>query len=630
LTDDGSNIQRGIAVDTSSVVALPGQLGGLIQLQGTNFAGHIFGDILISPEDAIEVTNGTTFLDGNIDGFNDGTLDIFDGGKLVLCQEGWSGACDPNGWGDANYDPQLGGNLPSVVSITNFTVQSDGTIAYQLTPRTDPGTYPQVFANTANLDGTLAAQYLPGFYANSGVYDDIIVATNTLDGTFASVVDNSILLKTTADQGSNTVDLNFERVAFNKVKGLSLNQGSVGGAIENTYNKLPGAGVNPATASPYAQLVATLFTIDNAGDYGSALDQLTGAQYPQYLQSVLWSTRGFNESITDRMDCSMNGLAAAKMVGAKLDVPPTGCFTPGQLQVWARTWGAWNNNDGDINAPGYDEDQFAFWGGLDYAFTDRWFAGIAGGGFWSDMEFDRFGGVPGGTIDYDGGQIALYGGWDSDVWYNRAIVSAGFYSGDSHRFIAIKGSPLDPNGSPDSDVVSFYNEAGRRFGWWTGATVTPFAGIRIAHAELDGFTESDPQKTGAALAVSGSDADSVASVLGVRFNGTWGAVRPQAAVGWEHEFEDTFQTVNASLVGAPSGTKFKVRGTDLDEDSLLVEAGGSYLIGPSSDFSLRYVGRWLSDYDSQSIMGRFTWKWGAAPVVEAAPVTREPLKIGTE
>ena len=29
-------------------------------------------------------------------------LDIFNGGKLVLCQEGWTGACDPNGWGDAN------------------------------------------------------------------------------------------------------------------------------------------------------------------------------------------------------------------------------------------------------------------------------------------------------------------------------------------------------------------------------------------------------------------------------------------------------------------------------------------------------------------------------------------------
>ena len=40
----------------------------------------------------------------------------------------------------------------------------------------------------------------------------------------------------------------------------------------------------------------------------------------------------------------------------------------------------------------------------------------------------------------------------------------------------------------------------------------------LATASLDGFTEDDPQGTGAALEVHDSDADSVASVLGVRFD----------------------------------------------------------------------------------------------------------------
>jgi hypothetical protein len=42
---------------------------------------------------------------------------------------------------------------------------------------------------------------------------------------------------------------------------------------------------------------------------------------------------------------------------------------------------------------------------------------------------------------------------------------------------------------------------------------------------------------------------------------------------------------------------------------------------------VRYVGRWLSDYDAQSVMGRWTYKFGAPPV-PMAPVMAEPLKLG--
>ena len=115
----------------------------------------------------------------------------------MLCQEGWTDACDPNGWGDANWDPQQGVDGPSSVFIDTFTIE-DGTIAYQLTPRTATGTYPQVFADTANLGGTLEAQYLPGFYADKSFYDNIIEAGDR-NGTFDAVEDNSLLLKTTGD-----------------------------------------------------------------------------------------------------------------------------------------------------------------------------------------------------------------------------------------------------------------------------------------------------------------------------------------------------------------------------------------------------------------------------------------------
>ena len=214
-------------------------------------------------------------------------------------------ACDPNGWGDANWDPQQGVDGPSSVFIDTFTIETDGTIAYQLTPKTATGTYPQVFANTANLGGTLEAQYLPGFYANKSFYDNIIEAGDR-NGTFDAVEDNSLLLNTKAIYDGNNVDLKVTRTAFDQIKGLTKNQDSAAGGIENIYGKLPGSGVNPATTNPFAQLVANLFLINDKRDYAALLDQLSGAQFAQELQSVLWSLRPLNESITDRMDCGVN------------------------------------------------------------------------------------------------------------------------------------------------------------------------------------------------------------------------------------------------------------------------------------------------------------------------------------
>src|SRR5262249_27039710 len=67
----------------------------------------------------------------------------------------------------------------------------------------------------------------------------------------------------------------------------------------------------------------------------------------------------------------------------------------------------------------------------------------------------------------------------------------------------------------------------------------------------------------------------------------------------------------------------------IGSDGVYVDAGLAYALGPSSDLSVRYIGQFLEDYDSNSVMGRFTWKFGAAPA--AAPAPRYvPLKLGGE
>ena len=129
------------------------------------------------------------------------------------------------------------------------------------------------------------------------------------------------------------------------------------------------------------------------GDYQWGLDQLSGSQFAQSLQSVLWSLSPLNASITDRMDCSLNVLAGGRATRQPCGQATRPCIRPGQVQAWARAFGGWNNLNGDVNAPGFDEDQFGIWAGIDYGWGDVVVAGVAGGCFWSDMDFDQFGGV---------------------------------------------------------------------------------------------------------------------------------------------------------------------------------------------------------------------------------------------
>ncbi len=95
-----------------------------------------------------------------------------------------------------------------------------------------------------------------------------------------------------------------------------------------------------------------------------------------------------------------------------------------------------------------------------------------------------FGSWCGGTVDYDGGQFAVYAGWDDAVWYNRAIVSFGFYSGDSQRNITTIGLTAGPEGRFDADVVSFYNELGRRFAVGGTSQLIPTAFIFNRHEPI--------------------------------------------------------------------------------------------------------------------------------------------------
>lgn len=572
-TDGGATVLRGNAINTEN------SWNAVTILLENDSPANIFGNIDISDDDQIIVQNGITNFDGviNPDMMLEGSLTIGSKGTLVMLNDN-----DEEGASRAYVD--------------TFTMGKKGKLQLNLTPDNSSGAYPTIAANTANLGGKLKANYEGTFYGNSIVYDNVIDA-GTRNGKFKKVVDNSVLLETKAlyDNGEN-VDLKVKRVGFGDVDGLTENQQAAGDGIEKVYGDLPNKG-------PFSGIVKDLFTLD-AAQYAAAMDQLAGAEYAQLMQSVLRSTGQLNASVTDRMDCSINTNVLETGADAR-----KGCFDPNKFQVWARVGGAWNDSDGDIEAPGYSEDQTTVYIGGDYAINTNVFVGIAGGYLNSSLDFDDWGGRNGASMSYDGGQVALYGGYDDGVWYGRNILSYGFYSGDSRREFGITSTPKALTGEYDTNVVSYYGEAGRRFQLMDNVGATPFLGLGLASAGIDSFTEKDPNGTGAALQIRGTDSSSVASTLGFRVNGHWGGFRPELTLAWQHEFGDARQTVDMSYAEAPKGANFSVVSSDPGSDALIVGLGASYAVAPSSAISLRYDGTFWSGYSSQELSARWTSKF---------------------
>ena len=193
--DGGHTFTHGVAIDTSEA---PNPVE--IAFSG---AGHVYGNIRLSDDDVITVSNGVTVLDGVVNPLEQsngldttyrrpaaagpvgplvGSLTVNNGGTLFLAN-------------DPLNNPSYSG--PAAVNVDAFRVIGSGTLALELPSFTlagdAEGSYPYVNANTANISGSILEVVLNtpnGLYDDSYFFDDIIDA-NTLTGTFGLVTTNT-------------------------------------------------------------------------------------------------------------------------------------------------------------------------------------------------------------------------------------------------------------------------------------------------------------------------------------------------------------------------------------------------------------------------------------------------------
>ena len=140
---------------------------------------------------------------------------------------------------------------PAYAIVDTLNMDPDGTLTFQLQPATGGsqpvGTYPQVYADTANLDGTLFADIFPanGLFADSYTWLNVIDANDTAGTRFAGCAlaapyNLTPLFSDLSCTMMSTVmsTLDSPEVAFNAVGGLTRNELAVAKALENIYESL--------------------------------------------------------------------------------------------------------------------------------------------------------------------------------------------------------------------------------------------------------------------------------------------------------------------------------------------------------------------------------------------------------
>ncbi len=475
----------------------------------------------------------------------------------------------------------------TVPPVDTLNLDESGTLAFALEPEErgeqDPGSYPQLYAGTANLDGTLEARLTPkdGLFADGYSWDDVIVA-GTVDGEFDQCVlgggyEGSVLLDFSCsyDDDSN-VDVALTRVAFDAVDGLNRNGIAVGGAIESFYR--------PGLTGGIADLVADLFLIHDAADYNEALNQLSGSAYANYLQSFGSLGVHSNDLVDRATSCEMPALA-----GSVLE-----CRVGGKVHLWGELDYQNRKADGDGEAGSTRSKRYTGLIGVDAALSGSALAGITAGAIQNHVRDHQFG----DRIKADGYQVGAYGVYDPGAFYVKGVASYSWLDGDSSRSIDLEplggtfASRLD--GDPDVRMWTLGLHGGHRVPLGQASVLTSYLNLDYVDARIKGFTERTVTgDEGAELSVARGRSAHTFLTGGVKWATQIGGVVPEINVGYRYRFGERRAKFTAAGIGGEDA-EFAIISASQKRGTFLAGLSIGGKLGPV-DLRIAYEGEYNSD-----------------------------------
>ncbi|WP_187107773.1 autotransporter outer membrane beta-barrel domain-containing protein [Sphingomonas xanthus] len=565
--DSGATWSRGTAIDLSA-----GSSASVINLVGD---GGISGNINLAAGQTINVTGGETWFDGIINAecalavCGEGRLNIGNGGTLFL-----------------RHASAIDG--PSGAYLEQLDITAGGTIVFELPTGADPeSAYPQIFADVANLDGTLLVRSQAGLYDDSYLFENVIDA-DVRNGQFDHCGidgDPALLSLSCVYDSQGNVDLKLDRVAFDAVAGLTRNQRAVGSGIEAVYDlDLEG---------DFGEMVGQLFTFDEDG-YRRAVDQLTGSSHAAYMQS--FNAIGVQQN--DLID---------RAVGCELpmsELSSLACRTS-KVSMWGQIDFANRRSDGDAEAGAYDSDRWMAAVGADAQVGEDMVAGISLTKVTNRLDFHD-----GGRWKADGYQLGAYGVIDRGQFYAKAMTSYGWFNGHSRRFVdwSSSGGSLAGmlTGEPDARLWTLGARFGYRVPLGGASQLTPFINIDHSSATLKGFTEAGLPV--AALRVEKSTSSRTAVTVGTKWAGDVGGAVPQLELGYRRLFGDRRATFDAAFADAP-GSDFSIVSALEKRGALLAGASLGGKVG-LVDVRVGYQGLFDAVNNSHSANFRLTLPLG--------------------
>ncbi len=207
--------------------------------------------------------------------------------------------------------------------------------------------------------------------------------------------------------------------------------------------------------------------------------------------------------------------------------------------------------------------------------------------------------------DIDSYQGTVYGSYNAGAWYVDAALGYGQHQYDTKRYVALAGASI----TGKHDANQYLAKVGVGYPLAFGrATFTPLASLAYVNLDQDGYTETDPTASGAALTVGSTKTDSLRSGLGAKVSvplstGKLNTALEARAV-WNHEFADTQQDIASSFVG---GTSFTTNGVAQARDSANLGLGVSLNSANGQTLSVNYDAEVKSDYVSHTAALKFRY-----------------------
>jgi uncharacterized protein with beta-barrel porin domain len=493
-----------------------------------------------------------------------------------------------------------------------FTQTAQGTLALRVN---NAGLHDGLYADgQTRLNGTLRAVLQPGLYQSSITYANVLQSSLPLDGQFASVTSSSAFFNTAASYNATSVDLTLTRYAFGNAPGETLNQRSIGNALEAGYS----TALTGAAATFYTRLL-------QAGSL-RVLDQLSGEGTSGTQNTAFNAASLFGQTMNSQMEAwrvgNRGSAAGGVAIGYAAEQPsgPASAFAmlkaPAMVQpqwnAWAAGFGAGQSLAGNAGTGSASLNDRAAGGsvGVDHLVNPDLLLGIAAGG--SSATFSVDDRTTSGRLE--GAHVGAYAMQRFGASYFSAQIAYSHFNNTTTRTISGIGPDETASGTFSSNQLGGRLEIGRSFEFGN-VFVTPFAAVQAARLWQGAYTETST--SGATPGVLGLSyaAQAVSSLpvfLGAKFDGRVDSGNgmlwmPFVHAAWVHEFEPS-RVISASLTTLPV-PGFVIAGASAASDAARLDLGSRLALNRWWELSGRVTGEFSNLGQSYSGIGSLRASW---------------------